>query len=147
MAAVACLRQRHGTLALVADDGTIVSTTTLDDFGPLIVLVGDDAPRLGGSLIAMLASEPNLAPHVAAAVRIAGRRWNLRLDSGIDVALPEQDPEAAWHRLAALDRSEQLLERNILAVDLRLSDRLVLRLPPEPVKPGSKSGKQAGKPT
>jgi cell division protein FtsQ len=140
--------QRHGTLALVADDGTVVPTSNLDDFGPLIVLVGDDAPHFGASLIDMLASERDLASHVAAAVRIGSRRWNLRLDSGIDVALPEQDPAAAWHRLAALDRSEQLLERNILAVDLRLADRLVLRLPPEPAKPHSpKSGKPAGKPT
>jgi cell division protein FtsQ len=140
--------QRHGTLVLVADDGTIIPTSNLDDFGALIVLVGDDAPRFGASLIDMLASEPDLARHVAAAVRIGGRRWNLRLDNGIDVALPERDPEAAWHRLAALDRSEQLLERNILAVDLRLADRLVLRLPPEPAKSLSpKSGKPAGKPT
>jgi cell division protein FtsQ len=131
--------QRHGSLVLVADDGVVV---------PIIVLVGDDAPRLGAALIDMLASEPDLAPHVAAAVRIGGRRWNLRLDSGIDVALPEQDPEGAWHRLAALDRSEQLLERDIVAVDLRLADRLVLRTPPEPTKPSApKKGKQAGKPT
>jgi cell division protein FtsQ len=139
--------QRHGALALVADDGTVIPTSNLDDFGSLVVLVGDDAPRFGASLIEMLASEPDLAPHVAAAVRIGGRRWNLRLDSGIDVALPERDPEAAWHRLAALDRSEQLLERNILEVDLRLTDRLVLRLPPEPAKSSPKSGKPAGKPT
>jgi len=137
--------QRHGKLVLVADDGVVVPTSQLDNFGALIVLVGDDAPRYGASLIDMLASEPELAPHVAAAVRIGGRRWNLRLDNGVDVDLPEQNPEAAWHRLAALDRSEQLLERNIVAVDLRLADRLVLRLPPEPAKP--KTGKSAGKPT
>ena len=140
--------QRHGTLVLVADDGTVLPTSKLDDFRSLIVLVGDDAPRYGTALIDMLATEPDLARHVAAAVRIGGRRWNLRLDGGIDIALPEQNPEAAWRRLAALDRSDQLLERNILAVDLRLADRLVLRLPPEPAKPASpKSGKQAGKPT
>jgi cell division protein FtsQ len=81
-------------------------------------------------------------------VRVGGRRWNLHLDSGIDVALPEQDPESAWHRLAAADRSDKLLARNIEAVDLRLPDRLVVRLPPELAKPATtKKPKPLGKPT
>ncbi len=142
------LWQRQGKLSLVADDGAVLDGEKLDAYGSLVVLVGDDAPKLGAALLAMLASEPALYPHVAAAVRVGGRRWNLRLDSGIDVDLPEDDPAAAWHRLAALDRDESLLERNVLAVDMRLPDRLVLRLPQEPAKPApAKKGKAGGKPT
>jgi cell division protein FtsQ len=140
--------QRQGKLSLIADDGTVIPTERLDDFGALVVLVGDDAPKLGASLLDMLATEPALQPHVAAAVRVGGRRWTVRLDSGIDVALPEQDPESAWHRLAALDRSDSLLGRSIVEVDLRLPDRLVLRLPPAPPKtPPAKKPKPAGKST
>ena len=137
--------QRQGKLVLIDRDGNVVPTERLDTFGALLVLVGDDAPHLGGPLLEMLGSEPTLAPHVVAAVRVGGRRWNLRLDSGIDVALPEQDAEAAWHRLAAADRNDNLLARNIQAVDLRLPDRLVLRLPPEPPTP--KKGKSPRGPT
>jgi len=126
--------QRQGKLVLIADDGKIIPAARLEDFGALVVLD-------------MLATEPALYPHVAAAVRVGGRRWNIRLDSGIDIDLPEQDAESAWHRLAALDRSESLLGRSILAVDLRLPDRLVLRLPPAPPKAPAKKGKPAGKST
>jgi cell division protein FtsQ len=139
------LWQRQEKLALVADDGTVMAGQNIDAYGSLIVIVGDDAPKLAPQLFAMLASEPALCPHVAAAVRVGGRRWNLKLDSGIDVALPEEDADAAWHRLAALDRSESLLERNLLAVDLRLPDRLVVRLPPEPKSSAKK--KTGGNPT
>jgi cell division protein FtsQ len=140
--------QRQGKLALVTDDGQIIQSDKLDEYGALVVLVGDDAPKLAAPLLDMLSTEPALYPHVAAAVRIGGRRWNIRLDSGIDIDLPEQDPESAWHRLAALDRSDALLARNIVAVDLRLPDRLVLRLPPDPVKPGpAKKTKTGGKST
>lgn len=140
--------QRQGKLVLIDRDGAVIPTDHLDAFGPLIVLVGDDAPKLAASLLGMLATEPDLASHVAAAVRVGDRRWNLRLDNGIDVKLPEQDAEGAWHRLAALDRSENLLERVIAAVDLRLPDRLVVRLPPEPAKPAPpKKGKTQGKST
>jgi len=139
--------QRQGKLVLIDREGKVVPVEQLDAYGPLIVLVGDDAPKMAADLLDMLASEPDLAPHVAAAVRVGGRRWNLRLDDDIDVALPEHAPEAAWHKLAALERSERLLERNIVAVDLRLPDRLVLRLPPEPPKPARAKKTKGGKAT
>src|SRR6185312_3502645 len=103
--------QRDGKLVLVDRDGVVVPSDHLDRFGNLIVLVGADAPQAGGALIDMLASEPELAAHVAAAVRVGGRRWTLHLDDGVDVALPEEGADAAWHRLAALERSDGILER------------------------------------
>ncbi len=140
--------QRQGKLELVDRDGVVVPSDRLDSFGALIVLVGPDAPQAGAALLDMLATEPDLAPHVAAAVRIGGRRWNLRLDSGIDIALPEEDPGAAWHRLAGLERSEGILERDIELVDMRLADRLVVRVAPsESSKTTPKKGRQPGKNT
>lgn len=141
------LWQHEGRFDLLADDGTVVSGAQLGEFGRLVVLVGDDVPKIAAKFLGMLATEPLLASHVVSAVRVGGRRWNVRLDSGIDVALPEDDPESAWHRLAAIERSNNLLERNVLAVDLRLPDRLVVRLPPDPPKPAPKRTRQAGKPT
>jgi len=123
------LWQRKGKLELVDRDGTTVPVPSLAEFAELIVLVGEDAPKAAPALLEMLASEPALRSHVAAAVRVAGRRWNLKLDSGIDVELPEDNVGAAWHQLARLDRTDGLLKRDILKVDLRLPDRLVLRVP------------------
>jgi len=139
--------QRQGKLVLIDRDGKVVPVDRLDTFGQLVVLVGDDAPKTGAALLDMLATEPELAPHVAAAVRVGGRRWNLRLDNGIDVSLPEREPELAWHKLAGLARDDRLLERDIAAVDLRLPDRLFLRLPQEPPKPGPAKKTKGGKST
>ena len=134
--------QRHGKLALIDRDGVVIPTERLDQFGNLIVLVGPDAPAHGAELIDMLASEPALAAHVAAAVRVGGRRWNLHLDNNVDIALPEDDAAAAWRRLAQLERSEGILEREIQEVDLRLPDRMVVRTATEPPKPKGKKGRQ-----
>jgi cell division protein FtsQ len=65
---------------------------------------------------------------VRASVLVAERRWNLRLNNGIDVRLPEADVEQALDRLVALDRDKKLLSRDIVAVDLRLPDRVTVRL-------------------
>jgi cell division protein FtsQ len=139
------LWQRQGKLVLIDRDGVVVPSEHLESFGNLIVLVGPDAPSAGAALLDMLAGEPLLQPHVAAAVRVGGRRWTLRLDTGIDVALPEDDAAGAWHRLAELERSDGILERNVEMIDMRLPDRLVLRTPPaESVKSPAKKGRQPG---
>jgi cell division protein FtsQ len=65
---------------------------------------------------------------VAAAVFVAERRWNLRLNSGIDVRLPEDDADVALLRLVSLDREKSLLSRDVTVIDLRLPDRVAVRL-------------------
>jgi cell division protein FtsQ len=134
--------QQHGKLVLIDHDGVVIPNERLDQFGNLIVLVGPDAPAHGAELIDMLQTEPGLAAHVAAAVRVGGRRWNLHLDNNIDIALPEDDPAAGWRRLAQLERRDGILEREIQEVDLRLPDRLVVRTATEPPKPKGKKGRQ-----
>jgi cell division protein FtsQ len=61
-------------------------------------------------------------------VLVAERRWNLHLKNGVEVLLPEDRPEQALRILANLDRSKQLLSRDIVTVDLRLADRVTVRL-------------------
>jgi cell division protein FtsQ len=64
---------------------------------------------------------------VRSAVWVGGRRWNLRLDDGIDIRLPEENAQSAWTRLATLERDQRVLSRDIIAIDLRIRDRLVVR--------------------
>ncbi len=124
------LWQRKGEFEVVDGAGVVIDGARADGFAGLPVIVGDDAPRHAASLLAVLASEPALSTRVKAAVRVGGRRWNVRLDNGIDIQLPEEGVAAAWHRLAEFDRRHRLLARDIVAVDLRLPDRLVVRRAP-----------------
>jgi hypothetical protein len=63
--------------------------------------------------------------------------------------LPAEDAPAAWAELARLERSSALLERKVRAVDMRLPDRLVLQVVPEPPKeiPPAKKGRPPAKNT
>jgi cell division protein FtsQ len=124
------LWQRNGRLLLVDEEGVVLLRDGLERFAGLPLIAGNDAPRHAPALLAMLSVEPTLESRVNAAVRVGGRRWNLRLDNGIDVLLPEEGAELAWRRLADLERRHGLLERDLTAVDLRLPDQLVVRLSP-----------------
>jgi cell division protein FtsQ len=121
------LWQRDGRLVVVDREGAVIDGAAPERFARLPVIVGDDAPRHAARLLAVLASEPSLLVRVEAAVRVGGRRWNLRFDNGIDVELPEQGLAEAWRRLAAFERRHRLLARDITVIDLRLPDRVVVR--------------------
>jgi cell division protein FtsQ len=59
---------------------------------------------------------------------VAERRWNLRLKNGVDVRLPEFDVARALDQLVGLDRDKKILSRDIVSIDLRLPDRVTVRL-------------------
>lgn len=134
--------QRGAALTLIDRDGKPIAERNLGEYSRLPVLVGDDAPANAEAVIKLLDSEPKLAEQVAAAVRVGGRRWNVEFKNGVAVALPEDDATGAWHRLAAIEKNHRVLERRVLLVDLRLPDRVYLRLPPDlaPKPPSKKHG-------
>ena len=99
----------------------------LHRFAELPMVVAPAAPVAAGGLFETLAAEPDLGRRVRTAVRVGGRRWDVRLDNGIDVRLPEAGEGRAWRRLAQLERRHALLARRIEAIDLRFPDRVVVR--------------------
>lgn len=121
------LWQRDGRLQPIDRDGKVVATADVERFGHLLIVVGAGAPAHAPGLIAMLAAEPAIAARVSAAVRIGNRRWNLQLDNGMELRLPESDQARAWSWLANLEREHRVLARDVASIDLRLPDRLVVR--------------------
>jgi cell division protein FtsQ len=139
------LWQKDGAFSVVDADGRVLTRDDLSRFHDLPIVIGDDAPQNAHAILGVLAAEPDLYKHIEALTYVGARRWDVRLAGGIQVQLPETDAGRAWAKLADTDRREQLLARDISVVDLRLPDRLVVRLahpPAEPTKPGNK-GKNA----
>jgi cell division protein FtsQ len=122
------LWQKNKRLVLIDRDGVEITSKNLGRFASLPTVVGRDAPEHVADLFDILAAEPELFARVAAAVRIAGRRWDVRLANDIVIRLPEDNPLAGWKRLAALQRDHAILGRDLAAIDLRLEDRLIVRL-------------------
>ena len=135
--------QNKGKFLLVDGSGAVIGSEGFDRFKDLKVVIGDDAPQHAQSLIAMLERQPSLMARVEVAVRSGNRRWNLRMDNGVNVQLPEQDAFAAWDRLAVYQKKHRLLDRDIGKIDLRLPGRVVVEVHPNdsavPEKTGSRT--------
>ncbi len=122
------LWQHKGRVVLIDRDGAVIQRHKLEGFAAMPLVVGADAPENAAPLLDMLRTYPAISSQVEAAVRVSGRRWNLRLRNGIDIRLPADDVASALNRLSEYQREHALFERDVIAVDLRVPDRLIVRV-------------------
>jgi cell division protein FtsQ len=122
------LWQRDGRLSVISDDGAVLEPYVSQRFLQLPLVVGRGAETHARDFLALLARYPQVNSLTKAAVFVGERRWNLKLNDGLDIRLPENDVGNALTTLSALDKDEHLFSRDIVAIDLRLPDRLVVQL-------------------
>ena len=122
------LWQRNRQVNVIADDGTVLQPFVEDRYRGLPLVVGSGAERRAKDFIGFVDRYPEIRSALSASVLVAERRWNLRLTNGMDVRLPENDLQAALDRLVKLDHDKKLLSRDITSIDLRLPDRVTVRL-------------------
>jgi cell division protein FtsQ len=62
---------------------------------------------------------------------VGERRWDVVLDRDMVIKLPQEDAVDALSRVMALHYGEELLDRGVLVVDMRVPDRPALQMSPE----------------
>lgn len=136
------LWQTGGSLALIDREGVVITRRHLDRYAKLPLVVGTGANEQAEAILDILRAAPAVTEATAAIVRVAERRWDLKLKGGVMVHLPEDAAARAVARLDQLIAREGILARDIVAIDMRLPDRLVVR-----AKPGAapQSGADASK--
>jgi cell division protein FtsQ len=122
------LWQKSGRVGVIAEDGTVLEPAVLPRYAGLPFVVGAGAETRARDFLPLLDRRPELRANVRAAVLVAERRWNLRLWNGVDVRLPEAGVERALDLFVALEHDVKLSDRDIASIDLRLPDRVTVRL-------------------
>jgi len=98
------------------------------------LVVGHGAETRAKDFLALLSRYPEVKAATQAVVLVGERRWNLRLKDGLDVRLPEHDVGHALAALSRLDSEDRLFSRDIVAIDMRLPDRLSVQLSDDAAK-------------
>src|SRR5579872_444315 len=122
------LWQKNGRVSVIAPDGTVLEPYIEDRYLDLPLVVGRGAETQAKDFFAVIDRFAAIRGQLRASVLVAERRWNLWLKNGVEIRLPETKVEQALELLTRLDREKQLLSRDIVAIDLRLSDRVSVRL-------------------
>jgi cell division protein FtsQ len=137
--------QHQNRFVLIDRNGEVMTDPDVASFQTQVPLVvGPGAPLAAAALLDALANYPPVMTRLQAAVRVGERRWNLRLNNGTDILLPEGAETPALVKLMELQSTYSLLERPLQVVDLRLPDRLVVRPQAEKADPKDTGPKDAG---
>jgi cell division protein FtsQ len=120
--------QSGGHTYVVDAEGFVLAPALREAYAGLPLVVGEGAEKSAAALFDMLAPYNDLKQQLIAALRVGDRRWTLKLASGLEIMLPDDNVAEALQTVAGLDRDRGLLGRNITAVDLRLADRVTVRL-------------------
>ena len=125
------LWQKGRELFVIDRDGREIVPYSAARFSNLPFVVGVGAAQHAAEFLDQMEVVPELRARVKAYIRVGDRRWDLRLDNGKTLRLPEEGAVEAAAEVARMDRDIGLLSRDILVVDMRIEDRMVIRLTPD----------------
>ncbi len=119
--------QVDGKLYLIDREGVVIGPLKRKR-GDLPLLVGRGAPERVDEVLSLNRKAPLAGRRITAAVLIRGRRWDVELDNGVLIKLPEEGMAAAWRKFAAIVNEGRMPLENIAEIDLRIRGRLFARL-------------------
>lgn len=123
--------QKNNKTAVIDRKGEVVTYRPSPEFQYLPKVVGDGANEDAAELFDMLAKTPTLFTRLHNAVRIRDRRWNLEFDNGVSVMLPEEGAKEAWQKLYQMQKTKKVLNKGVVAIDLRSNNKIYVRLKPD----------------
>jgi cell division protein FtsQ len=141
----AALWQSQGQLALIDNEGVVLDRVPVDRMPDLPLLIGPGANAQEQELASLMVDVPTLKPQLASATWVGGRRWDLNMQSGETIALPEGYDAArtALIKFAHADKQTGLLGRGLVRFDLRVPGKMIVRLP-HPLEPAKPAPPQEG---
>ncbi|MBC55813.1 MAG: cell division protein FtsQ [Confluentimicrobium sp.] len=127
-------RSRDGLELLDGEGHRVAPLGARTDRPDLPLIAGDGADAKVAEALALIEAARPLAGRLRGLVRMGERRWDVVLDRDQRILLPERGAVEALERVIALDQAEDMLERDLMAVDMRNADRPTLRMSPEAVE-------------
>ncbi len=125
---VAVWRDRDGLEMLDISGHRVASLAGRSARPDLPLLAGEGAERAVTEALDLFDAAAPVSARIRGLLRVGERRWDLVLDRGQRILLPEDDPRPALERVIALDQVSQLLARDIAVVDMRNPARPTLRM-------------------
>ena len=112
------------------EQGNVVEAQCPECSEYLLLIVGHNAPKQTPHLIEQLEKHESIYNRIQSAKWVDDRRWDLYIDdinNGKKVLLPDLDLEESLNRLENLQKTKNVLDRQIELLDLRLDDRIIIK--------------------
>lgn len=118
---------QNGHAFVVERSGEVITEASADLIRAYPNISGVGAAAAAPELVAALQAYPDLFGRFVGATHLSSRRWNLYLAPGVEVRLPEEDLWQSLANLSNLHQTQNILEKDIVALDLRTRRPLIVR--------------------
>ncbi|MGR3838391.1 MAG: cell division protein FtsQ/DivIB [Cognatishimia sp.] len=116
-------------LQLVDAEGFVVAPAKgRQAHGDLPLIAGQGADAHAKEALQLLKVAAPLGERLRGFARVGNRRWDVVLDRDQRILLPENGAAEALQRIVAMAQVQDLLERDLSVVDLRIPERPTLRV-------------------
>ncbi|WP_249219238.1 cell division protein FtsQ/DivIB [Loktanella sp. SALINAS62] len=130
---VALWRTPEGLRMIDADGVFAGAVTSRSDRLDLPLIAGQGAQGHIAEALTLFRSAGPIAERMRGLVRVGDRRWDMVLDRDQRILLPADGPVSALDRVIALNEAQDVLDRDVAVVDMRVPQRPTLRLAQEAV--------------
>ena len=115
---------------LLNSDGKIITKvdTIQEKYKEVLVLAGRKVSERINQLNSIFSHSPTLAKKITQAKLVSDRRWSLIYLSKIIIDLPEREPQIAFKKIQDMDKKYGLLSDKLTKIDLRIKDRMIIKL-------------------
>ena len=120
--------QENGQLAVIESSGAVIAPYRPGSFANLPMVVGEGAEKAAAFMVSRMDAYPELKQRARVFIRVGSRRWDVKFDTGVVVKLPEFGVGDALAQLQAMQSEQDVLGKDIASLDMRLSDRVIVRL-------------------
>jgi cell division protein FtsQ len=121
-------RMQGGLQVLDADGVPVVEVKSRTDWPDLPIIAGTGADTNVAEALELVQAAAPLGARLRGFVRVGQRRWDVVLDRGQRILLPETRPIQALERVIALSKAQDVLSRDLAVVDMRIAARPTLRM-------------------
>jgi cell division protein FtsQ len=112
-------RDAAGHIWVIERDGSLITDKGYEEFLKLPHFIGTGAPKNAAAIVDALPGHRAVAARLEGMQRVGERRWNLVLDNGVVVQLPEKGWRKELDTLESLIVDKGILERDVTQIDLR----------------------------
>ena len=123
--------QVDGEVSIIAADGRVIDKMRDQRYARLPFIVGEGAQKRYGEYMKILAASGSLRTQIRAGTLVGERRWTIKFSNGLDLKLPERQPDRAMAQFASLAKTHDLMEKDLIVADMRAPGRFSAQLSAE----------------
>lgn len=117
--------QENKELYLIDSNGNLITDKVTNEYLHLPLIIGTNPQKEVIEFFDIIQSSPYLYSFVKEGKKTGNRRWDINLDNGVLIKLPEEEPEKAWKKLTEIEKESRILSKNIDYIDLRIENQIV----------------------